>query len=57
MKGFCAKQVNLHYGIVFHNAKCYETTKFMYLSFKINNLYKTTRAYRAQFTGEIPYSQ
>jgi hypothetical protein len=21
MKGFCAKQVNLHYGIEFHNAK------------------------------------
>ena len=47
MKGFCAKQVNLHYGIVFHNAKYYEITKFINLSFKINSLYKITRAYRA----------
>ena len=38
MKGFCAKQVNLHYEIEFHNAKYYKTTKIKNLMFKIKCL-------------------
>jgi hypothetical protein len=44
MKGFCAKQVNLHYGIEFHNAKYYEVTEVKPLLFIINRLSKIKKS-------------
>jgi len=46
MKCFCAKQVNLHYGIEFHNAKFTRNTKFINLPFIIRYLYKIKKPHR-----------
>jgi len=40
MKSFCAKQVNLHYGTEFHNAKYYRFTICSDLLFIISHLSK-----------------
>ena len=57
MKGFCAKQVNLHYGIEFHNAKFTRNTKFINLPFIIRYLYKIKKTSQDQFTVKTPYWQ
>jgi hypothetical protein len=57
MKCFCAKQVNLHYGIEFHNAKFIRNTKFIKLSFTIRYLYKIKKASQKQFPVKTPYWQ
>jgi hypothetical protein len=55
MKCFCAKQVNLHYGIEFHNAKFTRNTKFINLLFTIIYLHKIKKASQGQFTVKTPY--